>query len=410
MVLTNQWVNGLPSPKGILKNIQRCGRESLFKKNLPTRDLEAWRLTDLKRLENLLTLPLSPEKQFKSTTKSDSWPEQTNGSIRIVLGPQQSYESIKLPLGVRSLTSKEIEEHLVSTLNKNSRNQNWLIDINQATTNQVLAIKVGSENPISLELVMPSEKNTFTPTRVIIIMEESASLQLLQVALGSENSAHSHILEIHLAKNAELNHGFLALGGGDASCLAHLSVKQEAGSKYSLTSIQQGWFLSRLEPEIIQLKGQGKTKLQGLQVSTGEQQIATHSLVRFEGPNGYLSQLHKAAASQNSHSIFNGAIKVPQIAQQTNASQLSRNLLLSKHARIDTKPELEIVADDVKCSHGATISQLQEDELFYLQSRGIDSRQATSLLLKGYCQEIVDALPMNANRWNILKKILESIN
>ena len=138
-------------------------------------------------------------------------------------------------------------------------------------------------------------------------------------------------------------------------------------------------------------------------------QITTHSNVLFNGPNGCLNQLQKAAACKRSHSIFNGAISVPKIAQKTNASQLSRNLLLSDLARIDTKPELEIVADDVKCSHGATVSQLQKEELFYMLSRGISSEQATSLLLKGYCQEIIDSLPIEALRWKILDKILNEI-
>ena len=173
--------------------------------------------------------------------------------------------------------------------------------------------------------------------------------------------------------------------------------------------IQKGWCLSRIEPRIIQLNGKSKTSLKGLQISTEKEQVATHSLVRFNGPEGYLNQLQKAAACKRSHSIFNGAISVPKIAQKTNASQLSRNLLLSDLARIDTKPELEIVADDVKCSHGATVSQLQKEELFYMLSRGISSEQATSLLLKGYCQEIINSLPIEAGRWKILDKMLHNI-
>ena len=82
----------------------------------------------------------------------------------------------------------------------------------------------------------------------------------------------------------------------------------------------------------------------------------------------------------------------------------------SNSARIDTKPELEIIADDVRCTHGATVSQLQEEELFYLRSRGISSNQASYLLLKGYCQEIIDSLPLAANRWQILNKLLEDMN
>jgi Fe-S cluster assembly protein SufD len=101
---------------------------------------------------------------------------------------------------------------------------------------------------------------------------------------------------------------------------------------------------------------------------------------------------------------------VPRAAQRTNAAQLSRNLLLSTKARIDTKPELEIIADDVRCAHGATVSQLQEDELFYLRSRGITEREATSLLLRGYCQEVISQLPLQAERWRPLEQVQQELS
>jgi Fe-S cluster assembly protein SufD len=114
-------------------------------------------------------------------------------------------------------------------------------------------------------------------------------------------------------------------------------------------------------------------------------------------------------AAGRSHTIFNGAINVPRKAQRTNAAQLSRNLLLSDRARVDTKPELEIVADDVRCAHGATVSQLQEDELFYLRSRGIGASDAAALLLRGACQEVVDLLPTHASAWRPLERVLAGL-
>ncbi|MEC8214410.1 MAG: SufD family Fe-S cluster assembly protein, partial [Cyanobacteriota bacterium] len=110
-----------------------------------------------------------------------------------------------------------------------------------------------------------------------------------------------------------------------------------------------------------------------------------------------------------SHAIFNGAIQVPRDAQRTNAAQLSRNLLLSERARIDTKPELEIIADDVRCAHGATVSQLQDDELFYLRSRGISADAAAALLLRGVCLEVIDQLPEAAQTWTPLKRVMEGL-
>jgi Fe-S cluster assembly protein SufD len=99
--------------------------------------------------------------------------------------------------------------------------------------------------------------------------------------------------------------------------------------------------------------------------------------------------------------VFNGRVVVSQAAQLTNANQLSQNLLLSSHARINTKPQLEIVADDVKCSHGATVSQLEDDEIFYLRSRGLDDRTSRHLLIDAFASEILQKLPLDS-----LQKIL----
>ena len=146
--------------------------------------------------------------------------------------------------------------------------------------------------------------------------------------------------------------------------------------------------------------------LRGLQRVDGRQVVDTHSRVLFAGPEGRLDQVHKALADGAGRSVFNGAVIVPRQAQRTDAAQLSRSLLLSDRARIDTKPELEIVADDVKCAHGATVSRLQQDELFYLQSRGIAADQAARLLLRGFCEEVLAELPAPSALWQPLALLM----
>jgi len=144
----------------------------------------------------------------------------------------------------------------------------------------------------------------------------------------------------------------------------------------------------------VKLRRQASTTLRGLQQVDGRQIADTHSFVRFNGPEGQLDQLHKAVAGGQGRSVFNGAVRVPRAAQRTDAAQLSRSLLLSDRARVDTKPELEIVADDVRCAHGATVSSLQTDELFYLQSRGIGFEEAVSMMVSGFCRDVFNQLPM----------------
>jgi Fe-S cluster assembly scaffold protein SufB len=244
------------------------------------------------------------------------------------------------------------------------------------------------------------------PVRVLLLLEEKASLEVLQIQLGSACSLSSLVMEAHLGRESTLRHGLLALGEGQACFLGHLAVEQEPRSQLESVWASHGWALSRFEPRVVQVDGEATTTLKALQLADGQQLVDTHSRVEFRGPEGQLDQLHKAIADDHGRSVFNGAVKVPRAAQRTNASQLSRNLLLSNQARIDTKPELEIVADDVRCAHGATVSRLQTDELFYLQSRGLSAAVAAGLLKRGFCEEVLRALPAAASAWRPLQRML----
>ena len=158
---------------------------------------------------------------------------------------------------------------------------------------------------------------------------------------------------------------------------------------------------------IKQAEGNAKTNIKGMQITNNDEQIATYTKIDFEGPNGFLDQINKSLANDRSHAIFEGTIIVPKTAQKTDASQLSRNLLLSNDAQIDTKPQLEIIADDVKCKHGATISQFNEDELFYMRSRGLTFTEASKLQLSSYFQEVISFIPVSRSRWDLLDTLLK---
>ena len=282
------------------------------------------------------------------------------------------------------------------------------MEFNHALTTQVVALRIRGAVP-PVEVIVDAPADCLVPTRLLLVVEEKAELEVLEVIQAPATAAHSHVVEMHLGQEARVRHGLVAAGSGQSSLLAHLAVEQEPRSTYELTTVSWGWSLGRIEPRVVQVDGRAATVLKGLVVTNQEQQFATHTAMRFEGEEGQLDQLQKAVAAGRSHAIFNGAVQVPRVAQRTDAAQLSRNLLLSDRARIDTKPELEIVADDVRCAHGATVTQLQEDELFYLRSRGISAARAASLLLRGYCQDVVDLLPALAQRWPVITQVLEGL-
>ena len=386
----------------VLTPVQERGRAALERLGLPTRRQEAWRLTNLKRLAALAELPASG----KATTRT--LPPAAERVVRLVLdGSGASLEDQVWPEGISLLSATELEQALGHTLDRCGCAETWGVEFNHASSHQLLALRIRGKVP-PLELVLAGGEG-LVATRVLLLLEEKAELELLEAVLAEGASAHSHVLEAHLGQEAVLRHGFLASADGQASLLTHLAVEQETRSHYALTSVVTGWSLGRVEPRVVQVDGQAETTLKGLAVTSADQQLATHTAVRFDGPEGELDQLQKCLASGQSHTIFNGAIEVPRIAQRTNAAQLSRNLLLSGQARVDTKPELEIVADDVRCAHGATVSQLQEDELFYLQSRGIAAQDAAALLLRGACQEVIEQLPTAAQAWRPLERVMESL-
>ncbi len=379
----------------VLAPVQQRGREALQRLGLPTRRQEDWRLTDLKRLQAVHDLPLIRSESLKDL------PEPPQGGLRLLLGTDQHpLEGVKLPTGIKALATDELEIALGCATDHCGCSEAWSVELNNASSHHVLALQISGRVP-PLELVIGACGSGLLATRVLLIVDPNAELELLQVFKSKNGVAHSHLCEILLGKEADLRHGMLSIGDGSSSLLATVATQQEPNSRYAFSSFIQGSTFARIEPRIVQLRGQAFTTLNGLAVATEDQQIGVHSAMRFDGPEGELDQLQKSLVSGKSHTIFNGSIQVPKEAQRTNAAQLSRNLMLSSRARVDTKPELEIIADDVKCAHGATVSQLQEDELFYLRSRGITEAEATALLLNGYCQEVINHLPAQAERWRL---------
>ena len=396
-------LQALPAAEGVLAPVQQRGRQLLAEVPLPSRRDEAWRFTSLEVLT-----ALDPGGLTLGADSPMSLPPADPGVLRLVLdGRRDPLVGVTLPQGLSPLSDEELQQRLGQTLEANGCREAWPVLLNKAAAGQLLALRVRGAVEPTLELVCDAGREAcLMPLRILLVLEEGASLSVLQVQRSSGANLTSVVLEAELGRQARLQHGLLALGHSQAALLAHLAVRQEPGSEFSLTSATAGWGLLRFEPRVQQREGEAVTTLRSLQLVRGQQLADTHSQVAFEGPEGRLDQLHKVVANDAGRSVFNGAVRVPRPAQRTDAAQLSRSLLLSERARVDTKPELEIVADDVRCAHGATVSQLQQDELFYLQSRGIGADQAAALLLRGYCEEILQSLPAAAAVWNPLPALL----
>jgi FeS assembly protein SufD len=398
------WIQALLEAfaEGPLTQERQSARLALAATDLPGRSQEAWRFTDLSLLPQLAPQPLSPP-----TSPRRPLPAPHSTSWRLQLDAGATSADLSWPEGLEPVPPSLLPASLGMALTGTAADDHWSAQLNCAIASDLLALRIRGRVAPCLELVSDTGPHAgVQPLRLVLLLEDGADLDLLQVHQATGPNLTSVVLEVHMGRDAVLRHGVVAEGTDNAVLLATTAVRQAPGSFYDQASVCSGWGLVRQEPVILQSDGQARTRLRGLQWVEGRQMADTHSRVRFAGPGGTLDQLHKVVADGEGRSVFNGCVQVPRQAQRTQAAQLSRGLLLSDRARIDTKPELEIVADDVRCTHGATISRLQEEELFYLRSRGVGATQAARLLLRGFCEEVRASLPDAAAVWDPLSTLL----
>jgi Fe-S cluster assembly protein SufD len=262
------------------------------------------------------------------------------------------------------------------------------------------------ETPIHLVFVSTTASTpTVSQPRCLVVAQAGSQLTLIEdyKAAGAGVYFTNAVTEIVLEENAQVNHTRNLQEGGEAFHIGKSAIAQSRNSRYTCNAITMGAKLSRHNLEVFQTGEGTETTLNGLTLIGGEQLADTHSAIALNHPNGITNQLHKCIVDGRAHAVFNGKVFVPQAAQLTNAGQLNRNLLLSPKARVDTKPQLEITADNVKCSHGATVSQLDAEEVFYLQSRGLNETDARNLLIDAFGAEILDRIPVASLRQRLAR-------
>jgi Fe-S cluster assembly protein SufD len=293
------------------------------------------------------------------------------------------------------LTNQEGAKEVFTALNTSGLNDAAVVWV---AKNAVL------EAPIHLLFVsVTTESPALTQPRTLVVAEPGSGCTVIEEYMVADREwcepdtqpyFTNAVTEIYLGQNAEVKHTRIQREAANAFHIGKSAIAQARDSRYSCIELNTGAQISRHNLELYQ-KGQGtQTTLNGLTVVAGKQLADTHSNVVLNHPHGTVNQLHKCIIDDRGHTVFNGRVFVPKAAQLTDANQLNRNLLLSSKGRVDTKPQLEITADDVKCTHGATVSQLEPEELFYLQSRGLDPVTSRNLLIDGFAGEILEKLPL----------------
>ncbi|XP_042500804.1 protein ABCI7, chloroplastic [Macadamia integrifolia] len=238
--------------------------------------------------------------------------------------------------------------------------------------------------------------------RVLVVVEKGGEIGIIEEYSGVDRDKHywaNSVTEFVVGEGAKVHHSYIQEQSASAAHIKWTTVRQESNSTYELVEISAGAKLSRHNLHVQQVGPDTVTELSTLHLSVTDQTQDLHSKLVLDHPRGYSRQLHKCIVAHSSgQAVFDGNIKVNRYAQQTDAGQLTRSLLLEPRATVNVKPNLQIIADDVKCSHGAAISDLEKGQLFYFLARGIDLQTARKALVFSFGAEVIERLPYSSLR------------
>ncbi|MBL1321742.1 MAG: Fe-S cluster assembly protein SufD [Methylophaga sp.] len=308
-------------------------------------------------------------------------------------------EGLQKGLTINSLSSglDHVQSHLGQQIDIEKSGFNAL---NTLLMNDGVVITVDKNIKVSKSieiLVVNTGKtdNLATHLRHVIVLDEKSEATVIEhyVALTEATSFTNVVTEVVLAENAELNHYKLQQESLNTTHIATLAAKQAAGSQWKTNSISLGAKLARNDVHTQLLGEQAHVVMDGLYLPINEQHVDFHTRIDHVVPNTTSDELFKGVIDDKAHGVFNGKVIVHKDAQKTDSNQQNHNLLLSRSCEIDSKPELEIYADDVKCAHGSTVGQMNEDHLFFLRSRGLDEVSARSLLTYAFAVEVLERIP-----------------
>ena len=264
--------------------------------------------------------------------------------------------------------------------------------------------------PVQLLFLTDEGKVSFP--RVLIVAEEFAEATFVETYTRSDETKYltDAVIEVSLADEAKIKHFKVQRESHNAFHVGATGAEIGRGSVYDATNITLGAKLSRHDIDFRFNAEGGEAFVDGLYMIGEDQHHDTHSVIDHALPNCTSHQSYKGIVDSKAHAVFNGKIFVRENASGTDGYQSNKNLLLSNDARVDTKPQLEIFNDDVKCAHGATVGQLEEEELFYLLSRGLNESLARNLLTYGFAEEIINKIEIESIKRQLDEAVLNRLN
>ena len=398
---------------------RRRGLNRFAELGFPSRKSESWRYLDLQSLQRQPLLPAAPTQGADLAPARELLAHLTleSGCPRLVIADGRfvgELSALEMPEGVwfgpisraigecedllRELAGEIAGDpaHPFAGLNAAFFADGYILDI---------APGVELSQPIEIvHLATGGAKGSFH-TRSLIALGAGSRAAIVETYAGAGRYWRNDVVAVRLGEDAELSRAVIVEEAADAVHLAQLDAALGPGASFAGFALLLGGRTVRHEANLT-LAGDGaRCRLDGAFVVAGSDEANIVTTVDHRALRGQTRELIKGVAAERGHGAFQGRITVREGAQQTDAHQLSRSLVIGSRAAIDTKPELEILADDVKCSHGASVGDLDEAALFYLRARGIPEGEARRMLIDGFLREAVETVEDFASRTHLLRRL-----
>jgi Fe-S cluster assembly protein SufD len=393
----------------LLQTLRQQGAENFKRATWPGRKVEHWKYTSVQALKTYESAGWATPVKLPEGFCSERLMTLNATRLVFVDGALDAAVSDSMPAGISlfseadTLATQLISSHLGKIAGSvDPSRRNLFAALNSAWTAEGLLIHVAQnvilEKPIYL-VHISTGSNPVANQRTLMVMEQGANAQLIEHFLSASGEAPDSgfvntLTEIHIGQNAQLHHTRLNLEHESAAHVGAVHVNLMRDSVFNGFTVSEGSKLKRLDYHLNHC-GQGASlNFAGIYLARHDQLVDYHTCIEHRVPHCTSQQIFRGIVGDKAKAVFNGRIHIFQDAQKTLAEMNNRNLLTSDSAEINTKPELEIYADDVKCAHGATISQLDDTALYYLQSRGISPSQARMMLSFGFVNELLSGLPI----------------
>jgi len=412
----------IPAPLEGLASLRSHALERANALSVPTTRDEAWRFTDLAPLYRLALRAPSSEMPWPAMSAVSGWiaPEVPTRLVFVDgrFSPALSaVPAIREPVaGVTVTTLAEaiaddpaaVHAHLGRLA---AVDDDLFAAVNTAWLRDGVFVRAGrgAAGTTIHCLFIATQADVVQHPRILVVAEDGAAVSLVEDYVALQDAAYcvNAVTEVFVGADARVGHVKVQRDGARAFHLATTAVSVQRDGHYGNLAVTFGARISRNNIHVRQDGPGTEFEIEGLAFIDGRSVADTHSFVDHAQPHGQSRQLHKCVVAGGAHAVFNGRILVREGAQKTNSTQESRNLLLSDKAHVDAKPQLEIFADDVKCAHGATVGQLEAEEVFYLMSRGLSEATARNLLTYGFAADVVNRIPIASIVRSLGARLLE---